>query len=46
MGRDSTGTLLLRPGDHVIRIQNRFIGVESRTVTLVDGQTGVMEIEW
>lgn len=46
MGRDSTGTLTLKPGVHEIRIQNRFLGVETRNVTLSAGQTGVVEIEW
>ncbi len=46
MGRDATGQLTLKAGVHVIRVQNRFLGVETRSITLADGQTGVIEIEW
>jgi len=45
-GRDATGTLFLKPGAHTVRIENRFLGVETRSVNLDDGQTGVIAIRW
>lgn len=46
VGRDATATLTLRPGSHTIRVENRFLGEEIRTVELTEGQTGVIEIDW
>ncbi len=46
VGQDASGTLTLKSGSHVIRVENRFVGVEARTVDLSEGQTGVVEIDW
>jgi len=46
VGHDTTGTLTLKPGSHDIRVENRFVGVETRTVAVAEGQTGVIEIDW
>jgi hypothetical protein len=45
-GRDATGTMNLKAGSHTVRIDNRFLGTETRNVDLDDGQTGVVEIKW
>lgn len=46
VGRDATGTLTLKAGTHTVRIENRFLGAETRTIDLEEGQTGVIEIAW
>jgi hypothetical protein len=46
MGKDATGTLTLKAGSHTVRIENRFLGTETRTIDLEEGQTGVIEIAW
>jgi hypothetical protein len=45
-GRDATGTMVLKPGAYTVRIENRFLGTETRSITLDDGQTGVIAIHW
>jgi hypothetical protein len=46
VGHDTSGTLTLKPGLHGIRVENRFVGVETRSVDISEGQTGVIEIDW
>ena len=46
VGRDVTGTLTLKAGPHTVRVDNRFLGGETRTIELEEGQTGVIEIDW
>jgi hypothetical protein len=46
IGHDSTSTIKLSAGRHMIRIVNRFVGEESVAVDLSEGQTGVIEIKW
>lgn len=46
VGRDATATMMLTPGKHNVRIENRFIGDETLTVTIGDGQTGVVVLKW
>jgi hypothetical protein len=41
-----TGTLTLKAGPHTVRVDNRFLGGETRTIELEEGQTGVIEIDW
>jgi hypothetical protein len=46
VGHDTSGTLTLKPGSHTVRVENRFVGVETRTIDVSEGQTGVIEIDW
>ncbi|MGN6108234.1 MAG: hypothetical protein ACTHU0_24215 [Kofleriaceae bacterium] len=46
IGRDATGTLVLKPGTYVIRVENRFLGHHSESVDIDEGQTGAIEINW
>lgn len=46
IGRDVTGTLILRPGSYVVRVENRFVGHHTETVEVADGQTGPITIHW
>jgi hypothetical protein len=46
VGRDATGMLVLKPGSYIVRIENRFVGDHSETITLTDGQTGTITIDW
>lgn len=46
VGRDATGTLVLKPGSYEIRVENRFVGDHTQTITLGDGQTGTVTISW
>ncbi|MGD0678516.1 MAG: hypothetical protein ABSC94_24170 [Polyangiaceae bacterium] len=46
VGRDAAGPLTVGAGSHTIRVENRFIGTESREVELQEGQTGIIEIAW
>jgi len=38
--------MALKPGAHTIRIENRFLGSGEVTVTVEEGQTGVVNVEW
>jgi hypothetical protein len=46
VGTDSTGKLKLAAGTHEVRVENKFLGRTTVQVELVDGQTGVVNIEW
>jgi hypothetical protein len=46
VGHDSTGTLTLKPGSHAVRVENRLLGIENRIVDLIEGQIGIIEIDW
>jgi len=46
IGRDVTGTLILKPGSYTIRVENRFIGSFTQQIQISDGQTGSIEITW
>jgi hypothetical protein len=46
VGRDATSTMTLQPGTHTIRVVNRFLGSETRTIDIGEGATGVLEIKW
>ena len=45
-GSDSTAVMVLSPGPHTIRVENRFLGDQGVTIELREGQTGVVSIEW
>lgn len=45
-GIDTTGTLTLKPGTHSIKVENRFLGNHETTVTLSEGQSGIVSIDW
>jgi len=46
IGYDATAPLRLAPGGHVITIENRFLGTGTAQVSLVEGQTGLVVVEW
>lgn len=46
VGQDSTETLKLVAGKHVVRVENRFLGSTTVEVELHAGQTGELKIEW
>ncbi|HEY4244402.1 MAG TPA: PEGA domain-containing protein [Kofleriaceae bacterium] len=46
VGRDATTTLILAPGSYTVRVANRFLGDHTVTISLDDGQTGVVELDW
>lgn len=46
VGVDSTGTLALTPGPHTVRVENRFLGNGIVVIHLVEGQTGVVNVDW
>jgi hypothetical protein len=46
IGVDSTGAVQLPAGDHDVRIENRFLGSQSVSVSLSEGQTGVVTLDW
>ncbi|MFO0610840.1 MAG: PEGA domain-containing protein [Polyangiales bacterium] len=46
VGQDSTGVLTLTPGAHQVRVENAYAGDTTTTITLTEGQTGVVTIEW
>jgi hypothetical protein len=46
IGRDITGTLVLKPGSYQIRVENRFLGSHTEQIELSDGQVGQIAINW
>jgi hypothetical protein len=46
IGRDVTGALILKPGQYVVRVENRFVGNHTETVEVADGQVGPITIHW
>jgi hypothetical protein len=46
VGVDATGTLTLPPGDYSIRIENRFVGDTNQQVSISEGQTGIILVQW
>lgn len=46
IGRDVTGTLILKPGQYRVRIENRFVGSHTESVEVADGQLGPITIHW
>jgi hypothetical protein len=46
VGLDATGRLKLGAGKHEVRVENQYVGVTTVEVDLIEGQTGVLKIEW
>lgn len=46
VGQDSTATLTLQPGRHEVRVENRFVGDTNTSITVSEGQTGIVLIQW
>jgi len=46
IGYDATGPIRLTAGSHVVRIENRFLGTGTSQVSLSEGQTGLVVVEW
>jgi hypothetical protein len=46
MGQDATARQEFAAGKHVVRVENRFLGNVTVEITLSEGQTGDIKIEW
>jgi hypothetical protein len=46
VGEDETDVLTLKAGDHVVRVENRFLGDHEVPISLSAGQSGTVKIEW
>lgn len=46
VGRDASGTLVLKPGSYAISVENRFLGTHTATIDITAGQLGVVPIKW
>ena len=46
VGVDSTSTLTLPPGNYTIRVENRFVGDTNQQVSIAEGQTGIVLVQW
>ena len=46
IGNDATGTLTLKAGSHEVKVENRFLGNHTVSISVSEGQTGVVEIDW
>ena len=46
MGHDESAVLTLEPGNHLVRIENRFLGAHEAEIVVTDGQSGMVKIEW
>ncbi|WP_437728224.1 hypothetical protein [Sorangium sp. So ce861] len=46
VGTDSTATLILTPGTHEVRVENQFVGDTSTSISVSEGQTGMVVIQW
>jgi hypothetical protein len=46
VGQDSTGTLTLKPGTHEVRVENQFVGDTNTSITVAEGQTGTVLVNW
>ncbi len=45
-GRDTTRVMRLAAGDHVVRVENAFVGDTEQTISLSEGETGIVAIRW
>jgi hypothetical protein len=45
-GVDATAPISLSPGVHRVRVENQFLGSGTAYVTLEEGQTGSVNVEW
>ena len=46
VGDDETAVLTLKPGNYLVRVENRFIGNYETVVAISEGQAGVVKVEW
>jgi hypothetical protein len=46
VGYDATGPMKLKPGSHEIVVKNRFLGQETRSIDVSEGQTGKIVVNW
>ena len=46
VGTDSTNVLVLQPGGHEVRIENRFVGDTNQHIYVSEGQTGIIVVKW
>lgn len=46
LGTDLTGPVTLKPQAHDIRIENRFLGEHRASISLAEGQTGLVTVDW
>lgn len=46
VGEDETKVLTLKAGNHVVRVENRFLGDHEVEIDLSAGQSGTVKIEW
>jgi len=46
VGQDVTRVLRLSAGSHQVRVENRFVGTREVTVTVTEGQTGTVTVNW
>ncbi|WP_437819566.1 PEGA domain-containing protein [Sorangium sp. So ce1078] len=46
VGTDSTATLILTPGTHEVRVENQFVGDTNTSISVSEGQTGMIVVQW
>jgi hypothetical protein len=46
VGTDASGKVTLKPGSHVVRVQNRFLGEHVTAIEVAAGQSGVITVAW
>jgi hypothetical protein len=46
VGRDETPKLTLKLGTHTVRVENRFLGTHEYVITVSEGQSGRVKVEW
>jgi len=46
VGQDETKVLTLKPGNHVVRVENRFLGDHEVELHFQSGQSGSVTIKW
>ena len=46
LGKDITGAIVLEPGTHTVRIENRFLGTHNGVVEVIASRPGLIRIEW
>ncbi|WP_437580655.1 hypothetical protein [Sorangium sp. So ce887] len=46
VGTDSTAPLILKPGTHEVRVLNQFVGDTNTSISLSEGQTGMIVVQW
>ncbi len=45
-GRDETPKLTLKVGRHTVKVENRFLGTHEYVITVSQGQSGRVKVEW